>query len=231
MYQSEKIDAIALALSKAQSQISKAEKSSTNPMFKSKYADLDSVFTQCKGPLNENGICISQTMGYAENGELCLMTQLTHESGQWIRSMLPIKYDHILGSPDKINALQRLGSTITYLKRYGLSAIVGCGGEEDDDGNKGVISYQAPEVAVVEKALEQQNLVDTIKKQFEVLMLGCSDQEKEIRLKYFSHLKTEYGVTPLLLTMLGQYVGDDKKLGKALDLWEKEMIAKNAAQA
>lgn len=146
MYQSQEINEITAALAKAQTAISKAQATATNSFYNSKYATLDDVFTMCKGPLNENGIAVTQTMGYLDNGELCLLTQISHTSGQWIRSALPLKYDLILANPTevdkygkekKVNSLHKLGSSITYLKRYALAAIVGCGGEEDDDGNIG----------------------------------------------------------------------------------------------
>jgi hypothetical protein len=51
---------------------------------------------------------------------------LLHESGQWIKSKLKMPVE-------KVTA-QSIGSTITYGRRYGLSAITGIA-QYDDDGN------------------------------------------------------------------------------------------------
>lgn len=124
---SESINELAGALSKAQSVMESALKDATNPFFKSKYADLSSVWNACKKPLTDNGLCIVQQLG-GDVDQVTMTTILMHSSGQWIKSTakaIPAKKD-----------AQSIGSTATYLRRYGLSALVGiC--TEDDDGNAG----------------------------------------------------------------------------------------------
>ena len=126
MYQSEQINELASALSKAQGEITPAIKDSTNPFFKSKYADLASIWDACKTALSKHGLAVLQTMDYREN-QMVLITTLAHASGQWVRSTLPIL-------PTK-NDAQGIGSAITYMRRYSLAAIVGVTTDEDDDGN------------------------------------------------------------------------------------------------
>lgn len=122
---SDSINELAAALSKAQSVMESALKDATNPFFKSKYADLSSVWNACKKPLTDNGLCIVQQLG-GDVDQVTMTTILMHSSGQWIKSTakaIPAKKD-----------AQSIGSTATYLRRYGLSALVGiC--TEDDDGN------------------------------------------------------------------------------------------------
>jgi hypothetical protein len=127
MYQSEQINELVTALAKAQGEISPALKDSNNPFFKSKYADLSSVWNACREPLSRHGIAIVQTMDSRE-GQLFLTTTLAHSSGQWMKSYMPIIMEK--------NTPQALGSAITYMRRYALSAIVGMTSEEDDDGNE-----------------------------------------------------------------------------------------------
>jgi len=135
--QSEQINELASALSKAQGEITPAIKDSKNPFFKSNYADLSSIWNACKEALSKNGLAILQTMDYLE-GQLTLLTTLAHASGQWMRSYLPIL-------TEKNNA-QGIGSAITYMRRYALSAIVGITfGEEDDDGNGCVLPEKKKE--------------------------------------------------------------------------------------
>lgn len=128
MEQSDNIGELATALSKAQSQMVGAKKDSSNPYFKSTYADLSSVWDACRQPLTDNGLSVTQTSDILTEfpDYVVIFTQLNHSSGQWIRSKLAMK-------PVK-NDPQAIGSCITYARRYSLSAIVGIS-PEDDDGN------------------------------------------------------------------------------------------------
>ena len=58
--QSETIGALAAALSKAQADITGALKDSSNPFFKSKYADLNSIREAALPVLNSHGITVIQ---------------------------------------------------------------------------------------------------------------------------------------------------------------------------
>lgn len=134
---SEQINELAAALSKAQGEMSAATKDSNNPFFKSKYADLNSVWEACRGPLSRNGLSVSQ-IPFQDETESCLYTILMHSSGQWIQSKMMMRI-----KPDtKTNELQVMGSCISYLRRYALMAIVGIAPGDEDDGNS-VTSFQA----------------------------------------------------------------------------------------
>lgn len=124
MQQSENISELSAALSKAQGEITCAVKDSTNPHFKSKYADLSSVWNACRAPLSKNGLAVIQTMDSTPEGKIILITTLSHSSGQWIRSSLPVLMS-------KMDA-QGMGSALTYTRRYSLSAIVGVAPDDDD---------------------------------------------------------------------------------------------------
>jgi hypothetical protein len=128
-WMSDKIDKIAPALLKAQVAMKGAKKDKVNPHLKNAYADLASVFEACKEPLNNEGIVIIQTMGVKDDRN-ALGTVLMHESGQWISA------NALLPAIDQkgINAAQAMGSAISYMRRYQLSAMAGVL-QEDDDGN------------------------------------------------------------------------------------------------
>lgn len=117
---SEQIDKLAAALVKVQASIKPAMKSSANPFFKSKYADLGEVWSACREALTANGIAVVQ--GGGGDG---LMTMLLHQSGQWVAGSFPL-------SPVKPDP-QAIGSAITYLRRYSLAAMVGVVTEDEDD--------------------------------------------------------------------------------------------------
>ena len=121
--QSETIGALAAALAKAQNQISGAVKDAANPFFKSKYADLESVWQACRKPLTDNGLAVTQTSRYTTDG-LMLVTTLLHSSGEWISGEMPVL--------TKDASPQAQGSGLTYARRYALAAIVGVYQTDDD---------------------------------------------------------------------------------------------------
>lgn len=143
MNQSEQINELISALSKAQGAMSAAAKDCSNPFFKSKYADLSSIWNACREPLSANGLAVIQTVQQRENGDV-LYTMLGHSSGQWISSSMPLR----IKSDGKTNELQVMGSCLTYLRRYALAAIVGVAPDEDDDGNSAK-GYQAKQDHVI----------------------------------------------------------------------------------
>lgn len=124
--QSESIAALSKALTQVQGSVEGAVKGKVNPAFKSKYADLTSVWEACREPLVMNGLSVVQFPGEMVDNRMTLTTQLSHESGEWMRCTLSIPLT-------KADA-QGYGSAVTYARRYALAAVVGvC--PEDDDGN------------------------------------------------------------------------------------------------
>jgi hypothetical protein len=128
MKQSESIAKLTEALSKAQACIKGAITDSENPFFKSKYADLASVWDACRKPLTDNGLAIIQVATFIPEcpEKVAIETTLSHSSGEFVSGIMaakPVKDDP-----------QSIGSCITYLRRYSLAAICGVS-PEDDDGN------------------------------------------------------------------------------------------------
>lgn len=119
--------AIGLALAKAQMSMGKALKDSTNPHFKSKYADLSSVMDACLPALNENGIAVIQPTTDDEGGRYVTTTLIHGESGEELSCRVPL----IVAKND----MQGYGSAVTYARRYGLMAMAGIA-PDDDDGNE-----------------------------------------------------------------------------------------------
>lgn len=123
--QTPEIGELVKALAVAQGKITGALKDSANPFFKSKYADLASVWDACRGPLSDNGIAVIQQTTADDSG-VFVITTLAHESGQWMRSALRLH--------PKDDTPQGIGSAITYGRRYALASAVGVA-QVDDDGN------------------------------------------------------------------------------------------------
>jgi hypothetical protein len=125
--ESEGLDKLFQALSKAQQEMEMAKTEARNPFFKSKYADLASVVKASRPYLCANGLCVVQRILPNAKGEMSLFTRLCHSSGQWMESSMAIL-------PPK-NDIQTIGSYITYLRRYNYASVVGVvAAEEDDDG-------------------------------------------------------------------------------------------------
>lgn len=126
MQHSDSIAALAASLAKAQGAIKGAVKDSDNPHFKSKYADLASVWEACREALSSNGIAVVQSPGTITDGRMFMTTLLCHQSGEWISDVATIP----LGKADA----HGYGSATTYARRFALAAFVGVA-PEDDDGN------------------------------------------------------------------------------------------------
>lgn len=121
---SEQINEISIALSKAQGEMIPAYFDKENPHFKSKYASLSAIWDCCRDPLSKNGLAIIQILS-CKDDFISLETMLTHSSGQWFKSVMPVY--------SAKSTPQALGSAITYMKRYSLSAMIGICTREDDD--------------------------------------------------------------------------------------------------
>ena len=135
MRMSETISKIAQALCAFQSQVDGAKKSSDNPFYNSKYADLAEIWKTIREPLTANGLAVSQNCQVGDGETIHVDTMLMHESGEYLVGTVSVK---VPPKKDKQGIAyvdpQSAGSAITYARRYGLSAILGIH-QEDDDGN------------------------------------------------------------------------------------------------
>lgn len=120
---------IATALVKAQKEFGPALKTSSNPHFKSRYADLAACVEAVVDALNANGIMLMQQNSECSDGVI-VETVFIHESGETISSGK-------LHVPAAKHDPQGYGSALTYARRYSLMAACGIA-PEDDDGNHAV---------------------------------------------------------------------------------------------
>lgn len=150
---------ISTALLKAQSEMSNPKKGATNPFFKSKYADLNSIREAVIPILNSNGISVLQPIVHID-GKNFVKTILLHESGENLESLTEIIYN-------KINDAQAQGSGISYARRYSLQSFV-CVGADDDDGQKAVQPKPAATKEIMEKAKTAKATIEQIKSKYSV---------------------------------------------------------------
>ena len=118
---------IASALVKAQKAFGPALKTSTNPHFRSKYADLSACVEAVIDALNNNGIFLLQKNYDCADGIMC-ETVFVHESGEMLECGI-VHFPAVKKDP------QGYASALTYARRYSLMAACGIA-PEDDDGNR-----------------------------------------------------------------------------------------------
>lgn len=130
MNKSESIEELAAALSKFQSIMPAVQMNSVNPFLKNRYADLGAMIEAARQPLRECGLAVSQLVtNEAQN--IGIETVLMHTSGEWISNSVTLYVGDVKGK----SLAQEAGSTITYMRRYSFSAILGLYADEDTDGN------------------------------------------------------------------------------------------------
>ena len=96
-----------------------------------KYATLDCLIDMLRSVLPKHGLWYVQ-MPTRQNGVSALTTRVFHTSGEWIEDSIEMTDTELQG---KANDTQRVGASITYYRRYALSAIFGVAADEDVDGN------------------------------------------------------------------------------------------------
>jgi hypothetical protein len=118
---------------KIQSEIGVLSKTETNPFFKSKYLDINGLLAQLVPLLEKHGLTVTQPLRIIDGKNT--LTTLIHDG-----ELLVLNSEILL--PD-IQDPQKIGSAITYYRRYSLQSLFLLQAE-DDDGNKGaekVIDY------------------------------------------------------------------------------------------
>lgn len=112
---------------KIQSEIKDLKKDTNNPFFKSKYMNLSSIVNTIK-PILHNNNCFTTHEVIEEDGRMKLWSKICYKDGV---VLLQCKSPLLTKDP---NDPQKLGSAITYMRRYNLTAMLEIE-EDDDDGN------------------------------------------------------------------------------------------------
>jgi hypothetical protein len=106
----------------AKKEIGKISKDSTNPFFKSKYFDVNALLEHVEPILQHYGLVLLQPI--KNNAVFTIIVD--SESGEQIDSGITLP---------NLTDPQKLGSAITYYRRYTLQSLLGLQAE-DDDANK-----------------------------------------------------------------------------------------------
>ncbi|MCL5458054.1 ERF family protein [Loigolactobacillus coryniformis] len=130
MDRSESIKEITAAIAKVQGELKPIAKDRDNPISHSKYANLDSINQELLPLTSKNGLAVMQYPVTKDNKIGC-GTIVTHTSGEYLHFE---PYLITVAENKRMSVAQEGGATITYAKRYQISAIFGIVTDEDQDG-------------------------------------------------------------------------------------------------
>jgi hypothetical protein len=124
------------ALCAAQAEFGKVQKGSTNPAFKSRYADLADVAGVVIPTLSAHGVAVLHYM-VGEGDAMAMRTEFVHATSESrVSCDVPLIVDR--------NNMQGMKSATTYAKRIGLESLSGVAPDTDDDGNAAAKAPPAP---------------------------------------------------------------------------------------
>ena len=130
MVEDKSIKNIAVALGQFQSECPTIEKGKKGYGYK--YADLPSIIQTITPILKKYDLSFTQLVG-GDDGKVSVTTVLIHtKSGESFETTISADVASNKGS---MSMIQAVGSVITYLRRYSLSAILGIVTDEDIDGH------------------------------------------------------------------------------------------------
>ena len=108
-----------------QKEVGTVKKSADNPFFKSKYFDINKLLEVVNPVLSKNQLVLLQPLDNIDGVPALTTILMDAEDGTEIRTVTPIPLN---------NDPQKMGSAITYYRRYALTSLLGLQAE-DDDGN------------------------------------------------------------------------------------------------
>ena len=173
---SEETDKLFDALSKMQSELTAARKVKDGHGYK--YADLVECIETAREPLAKNGLAVYQSMGTYDK-ENTLITVLTHSSGQYIGSEF-IMEKAVLHGGGASNPAQKMGASITYMRRYAYAAAIGLAQEDSDAAD--AREYKKKR----EEARKNKPKDAATAQQIKRLMVAYKGISDEVRLKHAS---------------------------------------------
>lgn len=94
------------------------------------YSTLDSILEQVKPVLSKYGLTIIQLLS-GDSTKVGVTTILAHKSGESIQDTLFLP----LVEMKNMNAVQAMGASVTYGRRYGLTSILGISSDDDTDAS------------------------------------------------------------------------------------------------
>lgn len=133
---------LAQALIKFQAELPDITLDAENPHFRSKFASLPNITRVVLPKLAALGIAFVATPRVTEEGTFVMEASLIHESGERESASFPIT------ATDP----QKVGSAVSYYRRYALASLTGIVADADDDGNAASLPTKAEQTASTAQA-------------------------------------------------------------------------------
>mgnify|MGYP000029416214 CR=1 FL=1 len=152
------MESILIKLSEVKTKINPIKKTSTNPFFKSRFFDINELISNIEPLLEESRLLLLQPI--KENKVFSIIYHI--DSGESVESSLELP---------NLTDPQKLGSAITYFRRYTLQSLLGLQAE-DDDGNS------------ASKQVKQQLKPTLSTEQFESSKKGTKEQINTVLSKF-----------------------------------------------
>lgn len=122
---------------------------SENAFQKYKYASLSAILDTIRPILMKNNFALFQVVEEKDN-KIYLKTSLIHESGKEQIMEIPLYWETLIASK---NAWWDRGSSMTYARRYSISALLGISADEDTDVNE--LGEEKPVVYIDKTRLDE----------------------------------------------------------------------------
>lgn len=121
------MQALANKIMAVQRELGAVKKDKQNPFYSSNYADINKFIEVVKPILNKHGVVLLQPLCEINGAPGIATVLIDGDTGEQWESKMPIVL--------KDNDPQKVGSAITYYRRYALQSCLFLEAE-DDDGNK-----------------------------------------------------------------------------------------------
>ena len=157
-------------LLEVQKEVGAISKDSKNPFFKSKYFDINQLIEHVQPVLNKHGLVLTQPI---EKGSVSSVVT-DSETLSSILSALPLP---------EFNDPQKLGSCITYYRRYTLASLLGLQAEDNDGNGLKPKPKELPKITpeayqkAVKAISDKKVTLDQIKAKYKI----SEEQEKQLK--------------------------------------------------
>lgn len=156
---------ISKKIHQAKMEIGKVSKNATNPHFKKTYADLNALIDAVEPILLEKGLVMLQPISGGKVSTIIYDI----ESDQCVESYIDLP---------PISDPQKLGSAITYFRRYTLQSLLSLQAEDDDANKASAKTTQKKQTLTAEVAKLNAEKGVTIESMLQTFEMTAEQQEK-----------------------------------------------------
>jgi hypothetical protein len=133
------------------------------------FASLDDIMMAIRESLASNGLSVSFDTQTPEPGKLTAVCHVMHKDGGAFNRSVTVPVDSAM----RANDTQKMGSAISYAKRYALTAALNLivSDHDDNGGSAGTPNITAAQIAEIEGLLAQIPATDTKDKMLQWLQV------------------------------------------------------------